>query len=837
MARKQWGCGVCRFASVLFFLFLITGLADGVSSITKTTTSSLLSPAYSNENVDPPSFTGAQNQTRELLGRFSSIETVSAPLLQILQILQHLGSYAESLDGLVSSQCLVDLKAYQESLSKMESWALQMLDSSGKLKPGLLKGQRVLVGDYDQCRLISQQISSNHTIRGQFCRLGVKINTSGLGLSSEMVQGLQLLLGKLVVHVCVPKACNGTDVIYLFRGIAETLNAELLRETTSCVQRKDPTQDKDFWAAIGVFGFLIFLCILGTFVGEIVDGRHRRLEEEKRMPQQQQDKPKAENGEARNHGNGHVNRAFDSRAPDDEVYTHQKAVAMELTAVLEPGDKVKRSLAATRGLPPAENAPAGSPSGGPGLEEAESPPGDSASRGWGPEDVGTAEHARNSTARNESLCTQLATSFSVLRNGKKIFHCSQGRGDLSCVHGIRVLSITWVILGHCFSMYGDTQGNLMDTTRQMGDWTMMPVISGTLSVDTFFLLSGSLTAYVFLRQVEQAGGLSLKAMVLYFIHRFWRLTPLYMLVLLYDACISYYTFLGPFDTALPASELCKTYWWRNLLYVNNLFGADDLCLPWSWYLSNDMQFYFIAPIVLIPWIFGRKTLGCAISLALVVVHIVCTGVIVYRDNSTLLFRNNSEYFKNVYFAPWCRVGPFAVGLLLGYALNQTGCRYKIQKVVAVLGWTAAWLLGLAVVYLPFHTFKDVYVNNVPAWTNAQNSAYEAVSRPLWSAAVAWVVWACCTGYGGFVNALLSWKAWIPLSRLSYAVYLLHLVVFYAFTKNTTDTLYVNAFTATELFLCVTVVTFLASFVFSLLIEAPTLGIEKALLGGGGQRKR
>ena len=33
------------------------------------------------------------------------------------------------------------------------------------------------------------------------------------------------------------------------------------------------------------------------------------------------------------------------------------------------------------------------------------------------------------------------------------------------------------------------------------------------------------------------------------------------------------------------------------------------CFGWSWYLSNDMQFYVIAPIVLIPW-----TLRSVISL-------------------------------------------------------------------------------------------------------------------------------------------------------------------------------------------------------------------------------
>ena len=36
--------------------------------------------------------------------------------------------------------------------------------------------------------------------------------------------------------------------------------------------------------------------------------------------------------------------------------------------------------------------------------------------------------------------------------------------------------------------------------------------------------------------------------------------------------------------------------------------------------------------------------------------------------------------QHLYFVPWCRVGPYAVGLILGYILFATRCRYTMTKV-------------------------------------------------------------------------------------------------------------------------------------------------------------
>ena len=44
--------------------------------------------------------------------------------------------------------------------------------------------------------------------------------------------------------------------------------------------------------------------------------------------------------------------------------------------------------------------------------------------------------------------------------------------------------------------------------------------------------------------------------------------------------------------------MCKDYWWTNLLYINNLWpwSTTGICVGQTWYLSNDMQFFCLAPI-------------------------------------------------------------------------------------------------------------------------------------------------------------------------------------------------------------------------------------------------
>lgn len=49
-------------------------------------------------------------------------------------------------------------------------------------------------------------------------------------------------------------------------------------------------------------------------------------------------------------------------------------------------------------------------------------------------------------------------------------------------------------------------------------------------------------------------------------------------------------------------------------------------------------------------------------------------------NRFLSFRGNSTKFFNEYVKPWNRIGPYLIGIYVGYILYRTDCKYRINKV-------------------------------------------------------------------------------------------------------------------------------------------------------------
>ena len=83
---------------------------------------------------------------------------------------------------------------------------------------------------------------------------------------------------------------------------------------------------------------------------------------------------------------------------------------------------------------------------------------------------------------------------------------------------------------------------------------------------------------------------------------------------------------------------------------------------------------------------------------------------------------------------------------------------------------------------------------------------------------------------GFVNTILSWKGFVPLSRLSYVAYLVHLdlILVYYIGLNRTAFYYtkMNVF---MIYLAVVVVSFMVAFIFSIAVEMPFINIERHLI--------
>ncbi|XP_074618174.1 nose resistant to fluoxetine protein 6-like isoform X2 [Acropora palmata] len=441
----------------------------------------------------------------------------------------------------------------------------------------------------------------------------------------------------------------------------------------------------------------------------------------------------------------------------------------------------------------------------------------------------------------EGFLVQFLLCFSITRNTSKVMDCTVPPGAITSVNGVRVLSMWWVIMGHTFAGIVQLVNDPLFAFNILHRFTFDTVSSAFFSVDSFFVLSGLLVSYLSFRRMEKNDG-RLPLFKFYF-HRFWRLTPSYMFTILFYSNL--YAFLGegPMWFRNQNSTLCEKYWWTNLLYINNFYptSLDDECLDWSWYLANDMQFYIISPLILfLVYRFKWKGLLVSVGGLLGISFIVTAVVIDHYDLSVVLFgmggavkkADPKDNFSDLlYTKPYCRIAPYLVGMVLGYlihieksATRQSPLNRIPRQIVCLVGWFVATALGVTVVYGIYTTTKE----GGKPFNKAENIAYGTFSRFAWGLALAWVIYACNKGYGSLVNKFLSASYWIPLSRLTYSAYLLHLLVLgtyfgsFQHTTEYTDTLFAFYYVS------VIAMSYAAAFVLAVCVELPMIQLESVL---------
>ncbi|XP_046600074.1 nose resistant to fluoxetine protein 6 isoform X3 [Neodiprion lecontei] len=84
----------------------------------------------------------------------------------------------------------------------------------------------------------------------------------------------------------------------------------------------------------------------------------------------------------------------------------------------------------------------------------------------------------------------------------------------------------------------------------------------------------------------------------------------------------------------------------------------------------------------------------------------------------------------------------------------------------------SWIIACVLMLLCIGSTHYIYNTDI-GYNLALETVYALTSRPFWSIAVAWIVYACTQGYGGPVTGFLSSPFFQPLSRISYSIYLIH----------------------------------------------------------------
>jgi peptidoglycan/LPS O-acetylase OafA/YrhL len=132
------------------------------------------------------------------------------------------------------------------------------------------------------------------------------------------------------------------------------------------------------------------------------------------------------------------------------------------------------------------------------------------------------------------------------------------------------------------------------------------------------------------------------------LHRFLRIWPMYISTLLFFWVLIPLGGNGPifFQYYRTQSSYCEKYWWSHLLFINNIYpwtGEED-CMGWTWYLPNDMQFFFISPPIIYLF-YHRRRLALFIvgfiQLACYTINIVITATYAFSPS---YLRVKTNYF-------------------------------------------------------------------------------------------------------------------------------------------------------------------------------------------------
>ncbi|CAB3237057.1 unnamed protein product [Arctia plantaginis] len=474
--------------------------------------------------------------------------------------------------------------------------------------------------------------------------------------------------------------------------------------------------------------------------------------------------------------------------------------------------------------------------------------------------------------------SEVLLSFSILSNGRTILSTDRPTdGALTCLHGMRFMSVIWVIMVHTYLTMFYVAGNkTMRVITERNFW-YQSVGNASYCVDTFFVISGILVTILFLRTEDKKkerisqqdkndinknlngftnSALSVsvisqqsfkedlldkpksciytitellamvKSFLVLFGYRIVRLSPAYGFVIgLNEVALRYTHDRSVFEPAMFDHITCDKFWWRNLLYINNLYPQREMCMVWTWYMANDTQFYVVGIILLLISVKHPKFAMISLGLVMVSSWVTTIYISVWHQYKARI-QEPFEMFDTLYDKPWSRIGPYLIGMIVGWYLHKTKCQLKLPYWLVAVGWPVALAIFGSMIFSMVDGYFEV-------WPTA---FYISVGHAAWGVAVAWVVISCCSGYGGLINSGLSYRGLLPLSRLTYCAYLVHPTIL-MYTSFLLDGPYhMQNSTVLAIYAGYAVMAFLASFAISLTFEAPAVRLLKIISGTTGSNR-
>ena len=327
---------------------------------------------------------------------------------------------------------------------------------------------------------------------------------------------------------------------------------------------------------------------------------------------------------------------------------------------------------------------------------------------------------------------------------------------IAALDGLRAAAILLVLARHAITPFRDS-GQMFFAV--LGWDAATPMVNGWIGVDLFFVLSGFLIARGLIRRFDETGGFSLRR---YFARRALRILPAYY-AMLFIASAG----LIPFFAVAPDMLGLRILY--HLLFLQDYLPSNIVIAFWS--LGVEEKFYIAAPFVLLPLLRlkNRKlqygALICLILTPLAFRLNVLSGGAPIDDYDTFFRTLRSPFHRGF--------DGLAVGVLAALLWrDRTRLRWPADpRGAQALFWADAVVISWLWLRQPLLDVIDPF------------------DRTLLQLVLALGFGAMLLGVvaGGGPQQLMGADALVPVAKLSYSLYLVHMTVIpAAITASTTD---------------------------------------------------
>ena len=404
-------------------------------------------------------------------------------------------------------------------------------------------------------------------------------------------------------------------------------------------------------------------------------------------------------------------------------------------------------------------------------------------------------------------------SFSLYKTVPSLVSTKQSPSTIEGLNAIKIFFNSIIVIHHVYTL-AIFMFPLANHTSYFYDvlsrFTFQPTVNITFSVDAFFLISATLSAYLTFKDVEKHKKFRC---VYFYLNRIMRLSPMYYLFTFIAYKLSVHLGQGPFWFSQDY-HTCASTWWYNIFYLNNISGCLNSCVLATWHICADMQLFIFSPIFIVL-LYRSPYYGMITIVTIMVTATATVGILSAKNEywaATLANPNSDEQINGLHFNPLHRINTYLTGIVLGYILYK---KYNIASLplrnwLKQLIYLALWSIAIYLCTVPtlFGTYGEY--SQTHHFTDFENITFLMFTGLAFSIGLSIIIYICNTGYGGMFGIFISWPGWDPMSRLIYGVFLIHqMVILYIFGTLQSSLRYTD-----PVFIMISVFTIVTSYILS-----------------------